>query len=88
MAVERLVRAMNPAPGAWFEVAGERVKLLAAEVLPFTFPGGDGLTVDSALTIGCGDGAIRPTLVQRAGRGVSSTAEFLRGFPVASDTQL
>jgi methionyl-tRNA formyltransferase len=88
VAVERLVRAMNPAPGAWFEVAGERVKVLAAEVLPFTFPGGDGLTVDSALTIGCGDGAIRPTLVQRAGRGVSSTAEFLRGFPVASGTQL
>ncbi len=88
VAVERLVRAMNPAPGAWFEVAGERVKVLAADVLPFTFPGGDGLTVDGALTIGCGDGAIRPTLVQRAGRGVSSTAEFLRGFPVASGTQL
>ncbi len=88
VAVERLVRAMNPAPGAWFEVAGERVKVLAADVLPFTFPGGDGLTVDAALTIGCGDGAIRPTLVQRAGRGVSSTAEFLRGFPVASGTQL
>jgi methionyl-tRNA formyltransferase len=88
VAVERLVRAMNPAPGAWFEVAGERVKMLAAEVLPFTFPGGDGLTVDAALTIGCGDGAIRPTLVQRAGRGVSSAQEFLRGFPVASGTQL
>ena len=88
VAVERLVRAMNPAPGAWFEVAGERVKVLAADVLPFTFPGGDGLTVDAALTIGCGDGAIRPTMVQRAGRGVSTTAEFLRGFPVASGTQL
>ncbi len=88
VAVERLVRAMNPAPGAWFEVAGERVKILAADVLPFTFPGGDGLTVDAALTIGCGDGTIRPTIVQRAGRGVSSTAEFLRGFPVASGTQL
>jgi methionyl-tRNA formyltransferase len=87
-AVERLVRAMNPAPGAWFEVAGERVKVLAADVLPFTFPGGEGITVDAGLTIGCGDGAIRPTLVQRAGRGVSSTAEFLRGFPVASDMQL
>ncbi len=87
-AVERLVRAMNPAPGAWFEVAGERLKMLAADVLPFTFPGGEGITVDAGLTIGCGDGAIRPTLVQRAGRGVSSTAEFLRGFPVASDTQL
>jgi methionyl-tRNA formyltransferase len=86
--VERLVRAMNPAPGAWFEIAGERVKVLGADVLPFSFPGGEGTTVDDALTIACGDGAIRPTLVQRAGRGVTSTAELLRGFPVRSGTQL
>ena len=38
--VERLIRAMNPAPGAWFEfIKGERVKLLTADVLPFTVPG-------------------------------------------------
>ncbi|WP_137897280.1 methionyl-tRNA formyltransferase [Sphingomonas sp. 2SG] len=86
--VERLVRAMHPAPGAWFEIAGERVKVLAADVLPFSFPGGEGTTVDDALTIACADGAIRPTLVQRAGRGVTSTAELLRGFPVRSGTQL
>ena len=86
--VERLVRAMNPAPGAWFEIAGERVKVLAAEILPFSFPGGEGTTVDAGLTIACGDGAIRPTLVQRAGRGVTSAAEMLRGFPVRSGTQL
>jgi methionyl-tRNA formyltransferase len=86
--VERLVRAMNPAPGAWFELAGERVKLLAAEVLPFSFPGGEGTTVDERLTIACGDGAIRPTLVQRAGRGVTGAEEMLRGLPVASGTEL
>jgi len=86
--VERLVRAMNPAPGAWVEIAGERVKVLGADVLPFTFPGGEGTTVDDALTIACADGAIRPTLVQRAGRGVTGTAELLRGFPVRSGTQL
>ncbi|MBW6523739.1 methionyl-tRNA formyltransferase [Sphingomonas sp. RHCKR47] len=86
--IERMVRGFNPMPGAWFEVAGERVKLLAADVLPFTFPGGEGVTVDAALTIGCGDGAIRPTLVQRAGRGVTSAQEMLRGFPVSSGTEL
>ena len=86
--VERLVRAMNPAPGAWFEVAGERVKVLAADVLPFSFLGCEGLTVNDALTIGCGDGAIRPTLVQRAGRGVTSAEELLRGFAIRSGTQL
>ncbi|TPG14428.1 methionyl-tRNA formyltransferase [Sphingomonas oligophenolica] len=85
--VERLVRAMNPAPGAWFEFSGERVKVLAADVLPFTFqvPGD---VVDGALTIACGDGAIRPTLVQRAGRGVTSAAELLRGFPIPSGSEL
>lgn len=86
--VERLVRGLNPAPGAWFEVKGERVKLLAAEVLPFSFPGSEGMTVDAGLTIACGDGAIRPTLVQRAGRGVTSADELLRGFPIPSGTEL
>lgn len=86
--VERRVRAMNPAPGAWCEVAGERIKVLACDVLPFTFPGGEGTTVDGALTIACGDGSVRPTSVQRAGRGVTSTEELLRGFPIASGTHV
>ena len=85
--VERLIRAMNPAPGAWFAIGGERIKVLAADVLPFTFqvPGD---VVDEALTIACGDGAIRPTLVQRAGRGITSAEELLRGFPIPSGSEL
>ena len=87
--VERLVRAMNPAPGAWFEAAGERVKLLAVEVLPLAGHGRAGETSDDDLTIRCGDGAlIRPTLVQRAGRGVTSAADMLRGFPLPAGTML
>ena len=85
VAVERLIRAMNPAPGAWLEAMGERVKILAAEVLPFTFVA-PGETVDERMTIACGDGAIRPMLVQRAGRGVTTTEEMLRGFPIPSGT--
>ena len=86
--VERLIRALNPAPGAWAEINGERVKLLAAEPLPFTFPGSEGDTVDDRLAIACGDGALRPTLVQRAGRGVTSAEEMLRGFAVPAGTRL
>lgn len=88
VALERRVRAMTPAPGAWVQVAGERVKVLAADALPFTFAGCAGETVDAALTIACGDGALRPTLVQRAGRGVTSAEEMLRGFPVPSGTRI
>ena len=84
--VERLVRAMNPAPGAWFEVAGERVKLLAAE--PIADSGEPGTVLDDRLTIACGTGAIRPILVQRAGRGQASADELLRGFPIPAGTRL
>ena len=86
IAVERLIRAMNPAPGAWLEVLGERVKIFAAEVLPFTFFA-PGETVDEQMTIACGDGAIQPTLVQRAGRGITSTEEMLRGFAIPAGTR-
>ena len=84
--VERHVRAFNPAPGAWLEVGGERIKVLAAEVLDGSGPAGT--VLDDRLTIACGQDAIRPTTVQRAGRGVTTTAELLRGFPVAPGTQL
>ena len=86
-AVERQVRAFNPAPGAWFEVAGERVKLLAAEVASATGVAGE--VVDDHLTFACGNGtALRPTLLQRAGRGVMTSAELLRGFPIPAGTCL
>lgn len=44
--------------------------------------------LDTLLTIACGSGAIRPTLLQRAGRGVMTTTELLRGFPIPVGTQL
>ncbi|MFC3580764.1 methionyl-tRNA formyltransferase [Sphingomonas hylomeconis] len=99
VAVERQVRGFNP-PGAWFEVGGERVRVLAADVVPGEGPGpattgpqqGPGLrrgtVVDEALTIQCADGLIRPTLLQRAGRGVMTAGELLRGFPIPKGTQL
>lgn len=84
-AVLRQVRALNP-PGAWFEAAGERVKVLAAEAAPEAGPAGT--VLDGTLTIACADEAIRPTLVQRAGRPVMATAELLRGFPITPGTRL
>ena len=48
------------------------------------FTGGDGRTfresLDDALLIGCGDGAVRLLRVQREGRGVQAAEDFLRGF--------
>lgn len=89
--VERAVRAFNPAPGAWFEVAGERVKLLTADVVsPADVPQGmpPGVTLDDRLTIACNPGAVRALRVQRAGRPAMSAEELLRGWPIPAGTRL
>ena len=84
--VERQIRAFNP-PGAWFEHDGERIRVLAAETCPAR-GGGAGVVLDDSLTIACGSEAIRPTLVQRAGRAPMTPAELLRGFPIPPGTRL
>lgn len=86
-AVERQVRAFNPVPGAFVEIAGERIKLLSVEVLP-ALSGASGTVLDDQLTIACADGAIRPTVLQRAGRGAMATSELLRGYSVPVGTVL
>ena len=84
--LERQVRAFHPAPGAWLEYQGERIKVLSAEVEDGAGPAGE--VLDDRLAIACGDGAIRPVTVQRAGRGVSSAEDLLRGFPIPAGTRL
>jgi len=77
----RQVQGLAPFPGAWFEANGERIKLLAADVA--SGRGAPGEVIDDRLTIGCGNGALRPTQVQRAGKGTMSAEELLRGFFIA-----
>ena len=84
--VERQVRAFNPMPGAFFELGGERIKLLAADRVGAK--GVAGTVLDDALTIACAEGALSPRLVQRAGRGVMTPLELLRGFPIPAGTRL
>ena len=87
VAAERQVRACNPAPGAFFEVNGERIRVLAAEIV-LRGNGEPGAVLDDKLLIGCGGDALRPMRVQRAGRGAMSTEELLRGFPIPAGTRL
>lgn len=84
--VERQIRAFNPSPGAYFEIGQERVRILAAEVVPGN--GRPGMVADDNLKIACAERAIQPTLVQRAGRAPMATIEFLRGFPIKPGTWL
>ncbi len=93
--VERQIRAFNPVPGAFFEIKGERVRVLAAvaQTLPAdrqatSFPSTPGLILDDQLAIGCSSGVIRPTWVQRAGRPAMATLDMLRGWAIAPGTVL
>jgi len=84
--VERQVRAFNPFPGAFFEYRGERFRVLAAQVEEHG--GAAGELLDNSLLIGCGHGAIRPTLIQRAGKGAMSAGELLRGFDMPAGSRV
>lgn len=85
-AIERQLRAFAPVPGAWFKANGERIKLLAAEVVDMT--GTPGTILDDQLTIACATAALRPLRIQRAGARPMTPAELLRGFPLPAGTIL
>jgi methionyl-tRNA formyltransferase len=76
--LERQLRALNPWPGCWTEVDGERLLVLEGELA--AGDGAPGEVLDARMTVACGAGALRLTRVQRAGGRPMSTAAFLRGF--------
>lgn len=84
MAVQRRINAFAPWPGAWFEVVGERIKVLAAE--PVDASGVAGKTLDDDLTVACGNGALRLVRLQREGKRPADAPDFLRGRPVPRGT--
>src|SRR3546814_12859031 len=73
-----LIRALNPVPGAFFEYHGERFRVHAAHIEHAS--GTPGELIDDSLLIACGKGAIRPTLIQRAGKAAMTAGELLRGY--------
>ncbi|QFU09718.1 Methionyl-tRNA formyltransferase [Rhodobacteraceae bacterium THAF1] len=75
--VARHIMGLSPFPGAWCEVAGERVKLLRARVAEDDGAPG---TVLHGFTVACGSGAVEITEVQRAGKRAQSVDEVLRGM--------
>jgi methionyl-tRNA formyltransferase len=84
--VHNHVRGLSPFPGAWFEIGGVRVKALRST--KGEGKGAPGMVLDDKLTIACGNGAVRLTQVQRAGRQPMSADEFLRGTKVEPGLQL
>ena len=75
--VDRLIRGLSPFPGAWCDVAGERVKLLRSRKVKGTGAPGK---VMSGFIIACGTDAVEITKAQRPGKKPMATQELLRGL--------
>jgi methionyl-tRNA formyltransferase len=84
--IDQLIRGLSPFPGAWFEVNGTRIKVLGSVLAEQT--GVAGCVLDDALTVACGDGAIRLTHLQRAGKSAQDVVQFLNGWPLPAGTQV
>jgi methionyl-tRNA formyltransferase len=74
--IDRLIRAMSPWPGAWCNVNGERLKLLGSYTK--NIKADPGKILDS-FTVACGTGAVSITSVQKPGKRIVTTKEFLKG---------
>jgi len=81
-----LIRGLSPFPGAWCELKGERLKVLFAD--PVDGKGAPGEALDDALTIACGEGALRIRSLQRPGKSAMTAEDLLRGYAVPKGTML
>jgi methionyl-tRNA formyltransferase len=78
--LERIVRALSPAIGAYVELeGGERLGVEAVRPVDASpEPGGLSAT-DGRLLLGCGEGALELVRVKPAGKRTMGAAEYLRG---------
>ena len=81
--LERLIRALNPWPGAWGVLNGERIKIHRASVLNIDSTVTDaGTILSDNLTVACGKGVLKITELQKTGKKVMTSVEYLRGNPM------
>jgi methionyl-tRNA formyltransferase len=88
--VHNHIRGLAPAPSAWFEIEHggkrERIRVLGSAVAAGA--GTPGTVLDDVLTIACGEGAVRLTSLQRAGKKAMAAAEVLRGWSIPAGTRI
>jgi len=83
--IDCLIRGLAPAPGAFTEIKGERLKILYA--MPARDRGDAGEVITDDMTVACGEGALKLLKVQRAGKGMMDARELLKGFPLPPGTK-
>ena len=77
--ITRQINGLSPFPGAWADVAGERIKFLSAISSCARLTTGQVATTDG-LHIGTGDGSVQILTLQRAGKKAAATKDVLQGW--------
>ena len=84
LALERQVRAFDPWPVAEGEIAGESLRIWAAEAIERDHHAAPGSVLSAGrdgIEIACGQGALRVTALQRAGGKRIGAADYLNARP-------
>ena len=80
------IHGLSPNPGAWFEYENERFKVLRAN--RSSDNGKPGIVLDENLTIGCKTNSIQILEIQRQGKNIQTTKDFLLGKKISKGSIL
>jgi len=80
------INGLYPNPGGWFIFNGERYKILRAEIS--NLKGKPGQVLSQNLDIGCGNSSIKILEIQRQGKRVQKSKEFLLGNSIIKGSNL
>ena len=72
------IRAYATNPGAWFFYNNERIKIVSASIQ--NSKGNPSTILNKQFELGCLDGSILPSYLQREGKKIIYIEDFLRGF--------
>ncbi|QDH17540.1 methionyl-tRNA formyltransferase [Swingsia samuiensis] len=84
--IDRQIRGFTPWPGAFTSLNGTILKIGQATPLPNAPSHPPGYTLTDQLVVACGKGAIKIETIQKPGRTMMRTDDFLRGQSVPKGT--
>jgi len=74
------INGLNPSPGAWFRYKGNRLKII--EAIEVESSGEPGKVLEGELIIACRKNAIKVLFIQKEGKKVLNTKDFLAGHKI------
>ena len=80
------INGLNPFPGVWFLHKGTRFKIV--EAIEVDQSGQIGEVLDNNLTVACKQKAIRVLLIQKEGKKILKTKDFLAGYKIQNGEKL